>query len=41
MAIGKTIDQKVNGKKLKVVGYYKDASDSDFMLVNSNTVSIR
>ena len=38
MAIGKTIDQKVNGKKLKVVGYYKDASDSDFMLVNSNTV---
>ena len=38
MAIGKTIDQKVNGKKLKVVGYYKDASESDFMLVNSNTV---
>ncbi len=38
MAIGKTIDQKVNGKKLKVSGYYKDAEDSDFMLVNSNTV---
>ena len=38
MAIGKTIAQKVNGKKLKVSGYYKDANDSDFMLVNSNTV---
>lgn len=38
MAIGKTIEQKVNGKKLKVSGYYKDANDSDFMLVNSNTV---
>ncbi len=38
MKIGKTIDQKVNGKKLKVSGYYKDAADSDFMLVNSNTV---
>lgn len=38
MAIGKTIDQKVNGRKLKVVGYYKDSVDSDFMLVNSNTV---
>ena len=37
MAIGKTIAQKVNGKKLKVSGYYKDANDSDFMLVNSNT----
>lgn len=38
MVIGKTIAQKVNGKKLKVSGYYKDANDSDFMLVNSNTV---
>lgn len=38
MAIGKTINQKVNGRKLKVSGYYKDAADSDFMLVNSNTV---
>ena len=38
MAIGKTIAQKVNGKKLKVSGYYKDDNDSDFMLVNSNTV---
>ncbi len=38
MAIGKTIAQKVNGKKLKVVGYYKDAADSDFLLVNSSTV---
>lgn len=38
MKIGKEIKQKVNGKKLTVVGYYSDAYDSDFMLVNSNTV---
>lgn len=38
MAIGKTIDQKVNGKKLKVVGYYSDKNDSDYILVNGNTV---
>ena len=38
MKIGKEIKQKVNGKKLTVVGYYADAYDSDFMLVNSNTV---
>lgn len=38
MKIGKTISPKVNGKKLKVVGYYSDKHDSDFMLVNNNTV---
>lgn len=38
MKIGKEIKQKVNGKKLTVVGYYADAYDSDFMLVNRNTV---
>lgn len=38
MKIGKEIKQKVNGKKLTVVGYYADAYDSDFTLVNSNTV---
>ena len=38
MKIGKEIKQKVNGKKLTVVGYYSDAYDSDYMLVNSDTV---
>ncbi|MDO4485113.1 MAG: ABC transporter ATP-binding protein/permease [Bacillota bacterium] len=38
MKLGKEIKQKVNGKKLKVVGYYSDPYDSDFMLANSNTV---
>ena len=38
MKIGKEIKQKVNGRKLTVVGYYSDAYDSDYMLVNSDTV---
>lgn len=38
MPLDKTIGQKVNGTKLKVVGYYKDKYDSDFMLVNNNTI---
>lgn len=38
MKIGKEIKQKVNGKKLTVVGYYSDAYDSDYMLVNNDTV---
>lgn len=38
MQIGKTISKKVNGKNLTVTGYYSDAYDSDFMLVNNNTV---
>ena len=39
MKVGKEIDKKVNGHKLKVVGYYHE-SDEDavsLMLVNSNT----
>ena len=38
MPLNKEISQKVNGTKLKVTGYFKDKSDSDFMLVNNNTV---
>lgn len=38
MKIGKTISAKVNGQKLKVVGYYKDKSSSDYMLVNGTTI---
>lgn len=36
MPIGKLITAKVNGQKLKVVGYY--TSEIDLMLVNSNTI---
>ena len=36
--IGKELKKKVNGHKLKVVGYYSDKMDSDFMLVNNNTI---
>ncbi len=38
MKIGKNISEKVNGKKLKVSGYYSDKHDSDMLLVNNNTV---
>ena len=38
MPLNKEISQKVNDKKLKVVGYYSDKYDSDLMLVNNNTV---
>jgi len=38
MALNKTISQEVNGTKLTVVGYYSDKNDSDFMLVNNNTI---
>lgn len=38
MKLDKEISQKVNDKKLTVVGYYSDEYDSDYMLVNSNTV---
>lgn len=40
MKLGKTIDRKVNGHKLKVVGYYHE-DDEDYqqlMLVNSQTL---
>lgn len=38
MPLNKEMSQKVNGTKLKVTGYFKDKNDSDFMLVNNNTV---
>lgn len=38
MALNSEISVKVGEKKLKVVGYYTDKQDSDFMLVNNNTV---
>ena len=38
MKIGKSISQKVNGKKLVVSGYYSDKHDSDMMLVSNDTV---
>lgn len=38
MKIGKTVSDTVNGTNLKVVGYYSDKHDSDYMLVNNNTV---
>lgn len=38
-AIGKEIDDvKVNGKKLKVVGYYESSEISDIYLVNQETI---
>ncbi|MDO4745401.1 MAG: ABC transporter ATP-binding protein/permease [Bacillota bacterium] len=36
--IGKTIKEKVNDKKLKVVGYYSDKHDSDYLYVSNETV---
>ena len=36
--IGKEIAPKVNGHKLKVVGYYIDPKDSDYYLVNGDTM---
>lgn len=38
MKLNKTIDQKVNGIKLKVVGYYDSKTDRQTFLVNNNTV---
>ena len=35
--LNKTVDTKVNGKKLKVVGYYK-SEDVNYMLTNNNTI---
>ena len=36
--LNKTIDYKVNGKKLKVVGYYTSSDKYDLYFVNNNTV---
>lgn len=38
MPLNKEISTKVNGHKLKVVGYYADKSNSNFMLVNDTTI---
>jgi len=38
MPLKKTIDTKINGKKLKVVGYYSSSYDLEYYFVNSNTV---
>lgn len=38
MPLKKTIDIKVNDKKLKVVGYYSSSYDLEYYFVNSNTV---
>lgn len=35
--LNKEVDTKVNGKKLKVVGYYK-SDDIEYMLTNNNTI---
>ena len=35
--INKLVDTKVNGKRLKVVGYYK-SDEVDYMLTNNNTI---
>ncbi len=41
MKVGKQINKKVNGHKLKVVGYYEDNGDSEttLMLVNTKTLT--
>ena len=39
--IGKEITPKVNGHKLKVVGYYIDPKDSDYLLVNAQTMKYK
>ena len=36
--LGKEVSEKVNGHKLKVVGFYSDSKDSDFKLVTGNTI---
>lgn len=38
MPLNKTIDVKINGKKLKVVGYYTSSKDINLLFVNNNTV---
>lgn len=38
MPLNKTISTKVNGQKLKVVGYYKEISSSDYIMVTNDTV---
>ena len=39
--IGKEIGPKINGHKLKIVGYYIDPKDSDYLLVNAATMKYK
>ena len=36
--LNKTIDSKINGHKLKVVGFYESNQEGEVMLINNNTV---
>jgi ABC-type antimicrobial peptide transport system permease subunit len=36
--IGKKLENKINGKELKVVGYYTSSEDSNLIYVNSNMI---
>ncbi len=36
--IGKELKKKINGHKLKIVGWYSDEKDSDLMLVNNEMI---
>lgn len=38
MPLNKEIDQKINGHKLKVVGYYESPENTEVLLVNQNTI---
>ncbi len=38
MPLNKQIETKVNGQKLKVVGYYENPNNSEIYLVNGNTI---
>jgi ABC-type antimicrobial peptide transport system permease subunit len=38
MPLNKTIDQKINGNKLKVVGYYTSPENMEVYLANGNTI---
>jgi len=41
MKLNKTIDMKVNDKKLTVVGYYTSKDNIDYYLVNNNTIKYK
>ena len=41
MPLNKTINQKINDKKLTVVGYYTSEYDYSFFLVNNNTIKYK
>lgn len=41
MPLNKTIDDKINGTKLKVVGYYASANNYDYYFTNYNTIKYK